>query len=125
MDIESIEAENVQGNETETLWNENDSSDWNGRTVTKEGSSIEIVPPSHFYQSRREGIESFGARIVLCGGEVSVRGSADTDGNKDVEVEVKAESADRKSSGSISGGISQDSDGNTSGKVEVDYTIRF
>ena len=68
-------------------------------------------------------------RIILCGercnGEATLHAMVDTDENKSVDIEVEVESESGRFSGSFSGGVSQDRDGNTSGKVEVDGSIKF
>lgn len=58
-------------------------------------------------------------------GEVSISGSADTEGNKSAEVEVDISNKGGTISGSVSGSISQDKGGNTSGKAEVKGTMHF
>ena len=98
----SIEVINT---ESETLYSNYDecfsSSCWNGRSVS-------IVP--------------CGGR---CNGEASLHAMIDTDDNKSVEVEIEVESKDGRFSASISGEVSQDHDGETTGKVETEWSITF
>lgn len=86
---------------------------WNGRLVTIENAS------------NRDLV----ARIVLCGercnGEATLHAMVDTDDNKSIDLEVEVESENGRFLGSISGEVSQDKDGNTTGKVETDWSFKF
>ncbi len=89
------------------------SDSWNGRSVTiVKAVNTTVVD-----------------RMVLCGercnGEATFHGMVDTDENKSVDAEVKVESENGQFSGSVSGGINQDRDGDTTGKVEVETTFKF
>lgn len=58
-------------------------------------------------------------------GSVSVRGSADTDGNARAGVEVSVRDKSSSVSGSVSGSVSRDSGGHTKGEVKVEGQIEF
>lgn len=123
MTIESINGETQSLGKDEDLCNNEASITWNGRAVTADYNPSRPFPIIHHSASPEE------PRIVLCGdtvdGSVSVRGSADTDGNKSVEAELKVSDKEEKVSGSVSAEVKQDSSGSTSGKVEVEATVRF
>jgi hypothetical protein len=98
----SLESVNTESESSYSPYVEDFSSaSWNGRSVS-------IVP--------------CGER---CNGEATLHAMIDTDENKTVEVEVEVESKDGRFSGSISGEVSQDHDGKTTGKVETEWSVKF
>lgn len=149
MSIESIESETMQQFVGESVFEEENKALWNGRSLCTShvNSQIEearkavlLYPMSSENVKQEEKTTSivttqeysegkFHADVVLCGekvdGEVSIRGSSDTDGNKSAEVEVEVSSKDGNVSGSVSGSVNQDTNGHTEGRVEGEVTIRF
>ncbi len=149
MSIESIEPETIQQFVGESLFEEENKALWNGRSLCTSQNNPQIdevrkaallYPMSlgNMQQGKttistvttQECSErNFHTDVILCGdkvdGEVSISGSADTEGNKSAEVEVDISSKDGTISGSASGSVSQDKDGNTSGEVRVGGTISF
>lgn len=108
MSIESISSESEAYE-----YYESSSGQWNGRPVTIENASN----------------SNLIGRVVLCGercnGEATLHAMVDTDDNKSVDLEVEVESESGRFSGPVSGGVSQDRDGNTTGKVEADWSVKF
>lgn len=137
MSVENIDSETIQSNDFEVFAFDDEKTstpNWNGRCVSHSQhlQQMKIVRDEALHHVEADSNTSLDNReieVTLCGdsvdGEVSVRGGADSEGNKSGEVEVKVESKDGTVSGSVSGGISQDKDGNTTGKVEGEVTVRF
>ena len=104
---------NISSDSESYEYYEPSSGQWNSRSVTIENASN----------------SNLTGRVVLCGekcnGEATLHAMVDTDDNKSVDLEVEVESESGRFSGSVSGGVSQDRDGNTSGKVEIDGSIKF
>jgi len=138
MSVESIDSESIQldGFERSTADLERKpTSAWNGRSVSitqiEQGVNVlrDAVFPSLSNRMQLLSTSLSEIEVITCGekvdGEVSVRGSADSEGNKNAEVEVEISSKDRNISGSVSGSINQDRDERAQGKVEVEFTYRF
>lgn len=150
MSIENIDSENTQHDNFElatSLLEEKATLDWNGRVINQALVGEELKMAANFIFSKKEKplnpflgkitidpsycIHSadFKPELRLCGEnidhEVSARGSIDTEGNRSVEIEYEASSKDGDISGSVSGSVSQDSDGNVGGKVEVETSWSF
>ena len=128
MSVEGIESEAIQPSETQNIdLYERNQPNWNGRHVNKSQlQNLSSFRNMIFSKTEAEPLRySYNdAEIITCGetvdGEVSARGSIDTEGNKDVEVEIEVSSKDGNISGSVSGGITQDKGGHTEGRVEVE-----
>jgi outer membrane usher protein FimD/PapC len=115
MSFEGISFESESSYSDYDNYQSSPSSNWEGRSVNIETTHITNSIPFD--------------KVVTCGerchGEVSADFSVSSDGSKSAEVEVELESEDGKNSGYVSGEVSQDKDGDTSGKVEAGYSVKF
>ena len=87
---------------------------------------IEYFSENPFQMLKGSSLEHYD--LILCGGSVEVSASKDSDGNKSVEASVSTStSTDNGNSVSVevSGGVSQDSSGNTTSRVEATATFKF
>ena len=130
MSTESIEVDTTEPCIAMEIAAEEGAVLWNGRGLSPLHNFDEMKRAFLLHLMNLEQTkQKFHTDVMLCGenidGQLSVSASADTEGNKDAGVEFKVSHKEGNFSASVSGSVSQDQEGHSNGKIEIELIRRF